>query len=160
MRNQRFKMIDKYEALCLALSIDEEKSEYFGSLADKTDNPRIRNELAFLKNEERNNSDYFARRIEEMENRNEDSGSCDPEGKLRKWVEEEIIEPFQEARETSNISSSLDALRIGAALQKKTIDFYNELMLSEQMESEKEEVARILAGEQDKLKKLNLIMSY
>ena len=157
---KKFESIDLYEALCLAVSIDEERGSFYEKLAEQTENKQVKNELLFLRDEERKNADYFAQRLEGMEDTVEDAGSCDPERLLHKWVEEEIIIPFQKAQETGTPASSLDALKLGVELQKKSIEFYRELILHEQIEQEKEQLNQILASEEQNLKKLNIIMSY
>ena len=158
--NQKFKEIDMYEALCLAVSIDEERSEYFENLAEATENKRVKNELQFLRDEERKNAEYFSQRLENEEGSEAETGSCDPERLLHQWVEKEIILPFQNARTDGSVSSSLEALRLGADLQRKTIEFYNELLLHEKGDKEKEELKKVLSREEQNLKKLNIIMSY
>ena len=158
MMNTKFKEIDMYEALCLAVSIGEERSDFYEKLSEQTDKSQVKTEILFLRDEERRNTDYFAHRLEEEEDPG-DAGSCDPEKKLHRWVENEIIVPFQKAREGTAVSGSMEALRLGAELQKLTIEFYRELLLHEK-EEKKAELSDLLSSEEQHLKKLNIIMSY
>lgn len=158
--DKKFKEIDMYEALCLAVSINEERSEFYERLAEGAENKQVKNELLFLRDEERNNADYFARRLEELEGKESSAGSCDPERLLHQWVEKEIILPFQNARNTEGVKNSMEALRLGTELQRKTIEFYTELISHEKSAKEKDELSNVLVSEKQHLKKLNLIMSY
>ena len=41
---KKFKEIDMDEALCLAVSIDEERSEFYGKLAERTEKKQVKND--------------------------------------------------------------------------------------------------------------------
>jgi len=156
----RFENINLYEAYCLALTIDEERKEFYENLAGKIKNTRVKNELLFLRDEEEKRAAYFEERIEDFEEDKEVLGACDPEKKLYIWVENEIIKPFQEGRNLKPLDNGTKALLLGRELQEKTISFYQELINHEKDPHQRAELADILDQEKKYRNKLNIIISY
>ena len=112
-KKTKFENINLYEAYCLALTIDEERKEYYEDLAGKIKNKRVKNEILFLRDEEEKRSEYLEKRIGDFEGDKEALGACDPEKKLYIWVENEIIKPFQEGRNINSLDNVSEALRLG-----------------------------------------------
>lgn len=163
VKNRLFENIDLYEAFCLAITIDEERRQFYSDLSEKTKDPWPKNELNFLSDEEEKRSRYFQKRLEELKKVGKDTNvaaACDPERKLFRFVEEEIIKPFAEAREGETLQNGSKALALGRDLQKKTIRFYEELSAHEEDPVQAEELNEILTVEKSFLARLNYIMSY
>jgi rubrerythrin len=156
----RFDEIDVHEACCLAVAIDDERSAFYGRLSERTAHESARNELMYLRRDEKRAAEYFAQRILTGASSRGKANSCDPEGGLHRWVENEIIAPFQKARSMEGLKSPKEAIRVGLELQKKSIGFFEEILRHEQDAREIEELHAVIAYERDHLRKLQLVSSY
>ncbi|TFG64007.1 MAG: hypothetical protein E4H36_04160 [Spirochaetales bacterium] len=137
--------------------------QYFQDLAGRADQSWAKNEFKFLSEEEKKRSIYIQKRIEELKKQGKGSGTmgaCDPEKKLYRFVEKEILGPFIKAKSDEALKNGTSALALGRDVQKKTVQFYNELVTHEKGTSQEKDLTEILAGEQEYLRRLNYILSY
>jgi rubrerythrin len=138
----------------MAAVIEQGGYDFYAQLRSRAASPRVQNELAFLRDEEAVHKDFFLRQLR--------ARGRSPRGTissgLQKILDEVFIQPLQELF-SKGMDDNYTTLGFGLALEQKSIDFYNE-MRSVVEESQKVDLDRIIAEEEEHKKRLGLMRSY
>lgn len=104
----------------IAFLLEDEGLRFYDGVASSADDLRIKNEVGFLRDEEARHKAYFRGRLTQ-----EPAG--EEAGRVRGFVRRQFIEPLSEYYRGGRIRRAGEALRFGAVLEQKSIDFYEAL---------------------------------
>lgn len=149
---QRFSQLDCNEAYSIAMIIEDEGSKFFASLVENTDDPRVKNELAYLEEEEQKHRKTFE---EFLKKRTSKTVACSDD-KVNDWVKEEVVEPLK----CELPESGKEALRLGLAYKDQIISFLEEIRSAEDDPENEKAIDEIIEEEKKQRKKLNIILAY
>jgi rubrerythrin len=148
--------LDLAEAYSLAIAAEEEGYNFYNKIIEKTESVRAKNELAYLRDEEKKHKEIFEKLLQ-------DSGQefvKNEESDLSCWVEAEIVGPMKEALEKNLPETSHEALKVGVILEDKSIDMFERMKgIAKDKESVKA-IKNVLKEEKKHKKRLNIIMAY
>jgi rubrerythrin len=135
----------------VAFLLEDEGYRFYEAIAASAGDLMVRNEVGFLRDEEARHRSYFRSRLE-----------VEPEGdraaRARSFVRRELVEPLSEYYDGDRIQNPGDALRFGAVLEQKSIEFYTELQRLVGEEAALERIAEILGEERRHLKRIHQIL--
>ncbi len=112
----------------IAVAMENEGVQFYNRIIDAAAETRIKNEVKFLREEEVRHKNFFQKQVK-------DKSSAMDDEKLRAFIRKEFIEPTSEYFEGDKIKKASDALRFGAVLEQKSIDFYTELKKKKPMQA-------------------------
>jgi rubrerythrin len=147
-----FAVGDLYE---MAAIVEQGGFDFYARCIARSQDPRVRNELLFLRNEEAGHKAFFLEQLRKQ------GGS--PKGAvsagLHELLEREFLGPMERVYSSGDISDNDKTLAFGAALEQKSIDFY--AALRGRVESGlTADIDRIISQEEAHKRKLELIRAY
>lgn len=148
--------VDLAEAYSLAITMEDEGYKFYDKIIAKMDNVRAKNELSYLRDEEKKHKEIFEKLLK-------DSGKefvKNEESTLHCWVEAEIVGPMNEALEKHLPESSHEALKVGIILEDKSIDLFERLKQASKDKDSIKAIKDVLKEEKKHKKRLNIIMAY
>lgn len=148
--------IDVSEAYSLAITIEDEGYKFYEALAEKAENVQAKNELKYLRDEEKKHKAMFEKCLKDSgEEFKEDQSSV-----LHCWADEEIIKPMADALNEEKPTSSSEALRLGVQLEGKTIEFLESLKNAVKDKESLNALKNVIKEEKKHKKRLNIILAY
>ena len=154
--NDVFSDMDLAEAYSLAIVMEEEGVSFYQNLMDKLDNPRIINELRYLRDEEGKHISIFKDLLR--------ASGCEftekKESLLHSWVRDEVLGPMREAV-TSGIPDSIhEILRTGLVLEEKSIQMFKRIRQASSDSKVIRALDVIIGEEEEHRLRLNVIMAF
>ena len=150
------KDFDIAEAYKLAISVEEEGYKFYDDIVRNTENVRVKNELAYLRDEEQKHKAFFQKC---MKNEKAPAETVANKG-LRAWIDTEVLSPVREFYKTSSPSNNNEALRVGAVVEKKTIAFFEALKKRVTDSAVLKDLDAIIEEEIKHLKRINILLAY
>jgi rubrerythrin len=148
----KFKIEEMYQ---FAVTVEQGGYDFYGKLIDACDNTRVKNELKFLRNEEALHKAFF---LGELKKKGKDEVALGPG--LKGVLDAEFVRPMDEFYKAKKISRTDEALRFGAELEQKTIDFYTGLRKQTGDAAFLKDLDAIIEEEKKHKQKLNIILAY
>jgi rubrerythrin len=143
------------EVYQFAVTIEQGGFDFYGKLIEASGNPRVKNELKFLRDEEAQHKAFF-----QGELRKKGGGQTVLNPGLAGILEKEFIQPMEEFYRAGKISRSEEALRFGMTVEQKTIDFYGEIAKQSRDPAFLKDLDAVIAEEKKHKQKLNIILAY
>ena len=137
----------------IAVVLEDEGFKFYNKIIDAADETRVKNEVKYLRDEEVRHKSLFQKLVK-------DKSSAMDDEKLRVFIQKEFIEPTLEYFEGDKVKKASDALRFGAVLEQKSIDFYTEMKKKETDAGVLEGIGKIIEEEKKHMKKIYIILSY
>ena len=147
--------LDIAEAYGLAIKAEEDGFALYQKAIEMTDNPRAREDLGFLRDQEKGHKAYFEKLLKETGREYKaDSGSA-----LGQWVRENLFGPAEEALGKSAPKTYKQSLSMGISIEENSIRFYKELKKAAPAENRKV-LGTIIREEKRHRKFLGAILKY
>jgi rubrerythrin len=143
------------EVYQFAVAIEQGGFEFYEKLIQATDNPRVKNELKFLRDEEAQHKAFFQG---ELRKKGRAEMALGPG--LAAAQEEEFVRPMDQFYREAKVSNTREALRFGIVLEQKTIDFYGDLRRQSKDPAFLKDLDQIVAEEKKHKQKLNIVLAY
>ena len=143
---------DLFEA---AAAIEQGGIDFYERLRSGQEDPRVRKEFEFLRNEETRHRELFLSLVHARPA----GARGDLPARLQALVRREFFDPLDELFLSSRIETNHDTIVFGQELEKKSLSFYRSLLplVDENMRTD---VERIIAEEQQHLEQLRLMSAY
>lgn len=138
-----------------AIRLEQAGIDLYGKLIDSCAKTNVKKELEFLQEEEAQHRTVFQ---EEMDAIGGGDAVLSPE--LLSIIEKDFVRPMQEFCRRGNVTRSEEALRLGADLEQKSIDFYVNLYDHCEEAAFRDRLKKIIAEEEQHKRKLSLILAY
>jgi rubrerythrin len=143
------------EAYQFAVTIEQGGFEFYGKLIAASDNQRVKNELKSLQDDEAKHKAFF-----QGELRKKGGGEVTLGPQLAAHIEAEFLKPMEEFYRAGKIGNNVEALRFGAAVEQKTIDFYGELRRQAGDPAFQKDLDAIIAEEKKHKQRLDIIRAF
>jgi rubrerythrin len=144
------------DLLTMATVMEQKGYDFYTEVIEKSPERRVKNEIRFLREEEARHKTVF----QDMLKKKGKSVSAKVSGELEKILQREIIVPLEELRSSKKIASNSDALNFGAAMERKSIDFYRALAALPGAAALASDIGTVIAEEEGHLRKLSVLMAY
>lgn len=143
------------EVFQFASTIEQGGFDFYVTLIAACDNIRVKNELKFLRDEEAQHKAFFLGELKKK-------GTTEVKlsAGLDRVLQAEFITPMEEFYRDKKIARTVEALRFGAALEQKTIDFYVDLRKQAKDSDFLRDLDAIIEEENKHKQKLNVILTY
>jgi rubrerythrin len=139
----------------MAAMVEQGGFDFYARLTARSIDPRTRNELRFLRDEEAVHKAWF---LEQLRARGgAPRGAVHPS--LQQGLDDEFLAPLEELFNAGAVVDNEKALRIGSELEQRSIDFYA-AMRAVVDPGQRAELSRIISDEEGHRRKLDLIRSY
>jgi rubrerythrin len=139
----------------MAITVEQGGFDYYNKIIESTDNKRVKNEMAFLRDEEARHKAFFQKQLA-----GKGSGEKKITAELQKLLEAEFLKPMDEMYKSKKIGSNADALRFGMDIEQKTVDFYTALKQKQNDPEFGKDLDVIIDEERKHKQKLNIILAY
>lgn len=146
-RNGKLTIVDfnELEAYKIACKVERDGISFYKKLKEKVDKPQVKEILDFLIGEEQKHLKFFEDCIYEVRRREEDYFEEDD---LLSYMDFGVFQPYKNIEELENIISDIDAaLRLGIAIENKSINFYTLCKTNISSPSAKEGLENIIKEE-------------
>lgn len=144
------------EAAGLAVQIEEDGYALYQKALDLTENPRAKEDLEFLRDQEKGHKVFFERLLKTTGKEYKPN----PGSALHIWVKDNLFSPVKKALDKGPIKTFKQALAIGIEVEEKSVIFYKELKKFAKDKESKDAIAQIIKEEQRHQKFLNAILRY
>ena len=136
---------DEFDALRIACKIEKDGMEFYGQLASSVEKRDVKATLAFLLGEEKKHLTFFEESLQRLRDKKEDKGEEDD---LLTAMDYGMFSSYPNASELENILNDMQkAMRLGIAIENKSIQFYEACRDKVSDSVTKEEIAHIIAEE-------------
>lgn len=149
----RFQAEDLYR---MAITVEQGGFDFYDKVIERTEKPRVKNELRYLRDEEGRHKAFFQKQLAGTGAAGEKT--IDPA--LRKLLETEFLKPMEDLFASTTMDSNAEALRFGVVIEQKTVDFYNALKRGQSDAAFLEDLEVIIEEERKHKQKLNIILAY
>jgi rubrerythrin len=140
----------------LAVTIEQGGYDFYSHIMDDVRNPRIKNEIRFLRDEEAKHRIFFQ---EQLNKRGKPAAGAFS-AELNAILEKEFLTPMEEIYRTKNSENNQDALRFGIELEQKSIDFYTAMRQGQTNVDLLADLDIIILEERAHKRKLSILTSY
>jgi rubrerythrin len=140
----------------IAVHIEQGGYDFYSQIAERSENPRVKNEVIFLRNEEAKHKAFFHKQLSSRGV----AASAELSGELKSWLDREFVNPMNQVLQSRDITRNEEALQLGVRLEQKTIDLYETLKAQISEVSVQEDLQAIIDEEHSHKKKLNLLLAY
>jgi len=148
--------LDISEAYGLAIKAEEDGSALYQKAIEMTDNPRAKEDLVFLRDQEKGHKAFFEKLLRDTgKEYKAESGS-----ELYLWVKENLFNPIQNALDNSAPKTYRDSLSLGIELEEKSIRFYKELKKAAESKETQKAIGKIIKEEKRHKRFLNAVLTY
>ena len=148
----KFKIEDVFQ---MAVAVEQGGYDFYQKIIDNTDNPRVKNEMKFLRDEEAKHKAFFAKGLKAAE-----SPSKGMSPAVKSLLEKEFLAPMEEMYRSKKIARNDEALRFGMQLEQKTIDLYEGLKKLKDDPVFLKDLGAVIEEEKKHKATLNLILAY
>lgn len=146
---------NRENAYLFCLAVENMGIEFYRHVIETTTDSAVREELGFLLKEEERHRDFFCSRG----GLDQPCDAQEPESRERRreahW---EIVAPLKAALEEGTLASPAEALRLGAAFEKRSIRFFEEILELVRGEADEKVLQSIISEERRHLQKINLLL--
>ncbi|MEW5816714.1 MAG: ferritin family protein [Spirochaetota bacterium] len=154
--NKNLQNMDLPDAYSLAVLLEKEGFDFYSKISEEADDVQVQNEVKFLRDEEKKHREIFEKLLKQ-------TGSVKEEKKhslAETWIEEEILKPVKKSLEEKLPSSGSEALKMGRLMETKSIEFYAALRSQEHDSKKRDTIERVMAEEENHLRKIDIILSF
>jgi rubrerythrin len=139
----------------MAAIVEQSGFDFYARIIARASNPRIQNELKFLRDEEASHKAFF---LDQLRARGgSPRGTISP--KLQELLDREFIGPMDRMFSSGDIDDIDKTLSFGSALEVKSIDLYS-AMKPTVGPSQAVDLDRIIAQEESHRRKLELMKAF
>jgi rubrerythrin len=142
------------DLLSMASVMEQKGFDFYTEVIEKSPERKVKNEIRFLREEEARHKAVFE---DMLKKKGKPAKLSKP---LEKIVQREIIEPLEQLLSSKKISSNSDALNFGAAMERKSIEFYRALAALPAAAALAADIAAVIAEEEGHLRKLTVMLAY
>jgi rubrerythrin len=139
----------------MAITVEQGGYDYYNKIIEAADNPRVRNEMTFLRDEEARHKAFFQKKLSSA-----GAGSGTVSAELQKLLDAEFVKPMDAMYRSRKVGSNAEALRFGIEIEQKTIDFYTALKSRQADPAFGKDLDVIIEEERKHKQKLNIILAY
>jgi rubrerythrin len=144
------------DLLSMAAEMEQKGYDFYTEVIELSPERKVKNEIRFLREEEARHKTVF----QDMLKKKGKSPSAKLSGALDAILQREVIGPLAELRASKKISSNSEALNFGAAMERKSIEFYKALAALPAAAALASDMEAIIAEEEGHLRKLSVMMAY
>jgi rubrerythrin len=148
----KFKIEDVFQ---MAVTVEQGGYDFYQKIIDQTDNPRVKNEMKYLRDEEAKHKAFFAKSLEAKTGSSKGMSPA-----VKSLLEKEFLAPMEEMYRSKKIAKNDEALRFGMQLEQKTIDLYEGLKKMQSDPAFLEDLGAVIEEEKKHKAALNLILAY
>jgi rubrerythrin len=140
----------------IAVDIEQGGYDFYSRVVDASDDPRVRNELKYLRDEEAKHKEFFSKQLKKRGV----SPDHKIDQKLQRILEEEFLKPIEGLYASKKITKSDEVLKFGVDLEQKTIDLYSSIKENQIDSALIRSLDQIIEEEKKHKRKLNIILAY
>jgi rubrerythrin len=140
----------------LAVHIEQGGYDFYSRISESSENPRVKNEVIFLRDEEAKHKNFFQKQLKSRGQ----SAAGKLGGELGNWLDQEFVKPMEEVWQGKNVTKNEEALQLGVRLEQTTIDLYTKLLAQSSEESVQKDLQAIIDEEYKHKQKLNLLLAF
>ena len=145
----------------MAVAVEQGGYDFYQKIIDQTDNPRVKNEMKYLRDEEAKHKAFFEKNLEAKQGSSVSKGpSKKMSTAVKSLLEKEFLAPMEEMYRSKKIAKNDEALRFGMRLEQKTIDLYEGLKKTQSDPAFLADLGTIIEEEKKHKATLNLILAY
>ena len=145
----------------MAVAVEQGGYDFYQKIIDQTDNPRVKNEMKYLRDEEAKHKAFFAKNLEAKQSSSVSKGAPKKMSPaVKSLLEKEFLAPMEEMYKSKKIAKNDEALRFGMRLEQKTIDFYEGLKKTQSDPAFLKDLGTVIDEEKKHKAALNLILAY
>jgi rubrerythrin len=140
----------------IAVHIEQGGYDFYSQIIERSENPRVKNEVIFLRDEEAKHKAFFQKQLKSR-------GlvvAAELSGGLKSWLDREFVKPMEEVWKGRDVSKNEEALQLGVRLEQKTIDLYVNLKAQSSEPNVQEDLQAIIDEEHKHKEKLNMLLAY
>jgi rubrerythrin len=139
----------------IAVAIEQGGFDFYCRLMETCANPRVKNELRFLREEESRHKAFLLGELKKKGLSEATIGAA-----ASAVLQAEFIKPLEEFYAEKKVGDTVAALRFGAAVEQKSIDFYVEFRTQTADTALLVDLDGIIEEERKHMQKLNIILTY
>ena len=143
------------DLLSMAAAMEQAGYDYYEEIIQKTSEPRVKNEVRFLRDEEAQHKGVFQEMLKKK-----GKSAAKVSGALQQILQKEVITPLEEMRATKKISSNRDALSFGASMERTSIEFYKALAAQPAAAALVSDINAVIKEEEGHLRKISVLLAY
>jgi rubrerythrin len=140
----------------VAVHIEQGGYNFYSQIIERSENPRIKNEVIFLRDEEAKHKAFFQNQLSSRGL----AASAELREELKSWLDREFVKPVKQVLNSRDITKNEDALQLGVRLEWKTIELYETLKAQISEMSAREDLQAIIDEEYRHKEKLNLLLAH
>jgi rubrerythrin len=140
----------------IAVAIEQGGYDFYSRVIDASDNPRVKNRLKYLRDEEVRHKEFFSEQLKKRGVSTDHKISQ----KLQKILEEEFLKPIEKLYASKKITKNDEVLKFGVDLEQKTIDLYISIKENQNDSALIRSLDQIIEEEKKHKRKLNIILAY
>jgi len=143
---------NELEAYKIARKLEQDGIYYYSRMKEEVLKPKIREVVEMLLGDERKHLGLFEEKIIEFSRKNRDP---DDEETLPDIVDSHVMDILKDSSRVADIlCNPQEALRLGIAIESRSIAFYGTLLAKAQDESGRKAIQELIREEREHLKKL------
>ena len=136
---------DELEAYKLAYKIEKDGLAFYKKLAQKIEDPKIKEVLDFLIEQENDHLKFFQDCLFELRKTQEDQGE---DNDLLEAIDLGIFQPYESMQDLEKVLTQANkALRLGMIVEEKSIKFYKSCQQQVSSQRAKEGISKIIDQE-------------
>jgi rubrerythrin len=139
----------------MAVAVEQGGYDFYQKIIDQSDNPRVKNEMKYLRDEEAKHKAFFQKNLEAKQSSSKKMGAA-----VKSLLEKEFLAPMEEMYRSKKIAKNDEALRFGMQLEQKTIDLYEGMKKTQSDPSFLADLGTVIEEEKKHKATLNLILAY
>lgn len=139
----------------MAMEVEQGGYDFYQKIIDQTDNPRVKNEMKYLRDEEAKHKAFFEKHLKAKQ-----SSSKKMSADVESLLEKEFLAPMEEMYKSKKIAKNDEALRFGMKLEQKTIDLYEGMQKTQGDPAFLADLGTVIEEEKKHKATLNLILAY
>jgi rubrerythrin len=143
------------DLLSMAAAMEQAGFDYYNEVIQKATEPRVKNEVRFLRDEEALHKNVFQEMLKKK-----GKAAVTVSGALQQILQKEVITPLEEMRASKKISSNRDALNFGAAMERASIEFYKALAAQPAAAAMAPDINAVIKEEEGHLRKIAVLLAY
>jgi rubrerythrin len=144
------------DLLAMAAVMEQKGYDFYTEVIELSPERKVKNEIRFLREEEARHKTLF----QDMLKKKGKSASGKVSAALDEILRREVLLPLEELLSSKKIESNSDALKFGAAMEQKSIEFYTALAALPGAAALGADLAAIITEEEGHKRKLAVMMAY
>jgi rubrerythrin len=139
----------------MAMAVEQGGYDFYQKIIDQTDNPRVKNEMKYLRDEEAKHKAFFEKNLKAKQGSSKKMGTD-----VKSLLEKEFLAPMEEMYRSKKIAKNDEALRFGIKLEQKTIDLYEGIKKTQGDPAFLADLGTVIEEEKKHKATLNLVLAY